>query len=268
MPPAIAAAFSRCCAGPRHAWQTASASASAASAGLGGDASPSTRVTMRVTCSLSARPLPEIAALTSLGVCQATGRSACAAASAATPAAWAVPMAVPLLFWVNTRSIATTSGRCSRSRAVTAVCSSSSRSSRSSSAELRMTPTPTAVGRAPGRPSTTPHPHRVSPGSMPSTRMDAPPTMDRTSVRPTLTVPYDEAAAQHAKRGSADPLEHLVGDVVVGVDVLHVVAVLEGVDEAEHLAGVLLVELDRHAGHEAGLGRVVVDPGVLQRRAD
>src|SRR3954451_7522773 len=67
---------------------------------------------------------------------------------------------------------------------------------------------------------------------------------------------------------SADALEHLVGDVVVGVDVLHVVAVLEGVDEPEHLACGLLVELDRGARHEAGLGRVVVDPGVLQRGAD
>src|SRR4051794_8352044 len=65
-----------------------------------------------------------------------------------------------------------------------------------------------------------------------------------------------------------DLLEHLVGDVVVGVDVLHVVAVLEGVDEPEHLAGAVLVELDRGARHEAGLGRVVVDAGVLQRGAD
>src|SRR5947209_2513032 len=41
---------------------------------------------------------------------------------------------------------------------------------------------------------------------------------------------------------SSDAVEHLVGDVVVGVDVLHVVAVLEGVDEPEDLARGLLVE--------------------------
>src|SRR4051794_5278690 len=249
---------------------------------------------MRLTCSLSARPLPEMAALTSLGVCQTTGRSAWAAASAATPAACAVPVAVPLLFWVKTRSIATTSGRCSRSSAVTAVCSSSSRSSRSSSAAVRTTPTPTAVGRAPGRPSTTPHPHRVRPGSMPSTRMEAPPDVSRTGVRPTLTRPTAGDTPRHPRplrappparpghhpelakggdgpfhggAGVLDPLEHLVGDVVVGEDVLHVVAVLERVDEPEDLARGLLVELDRDAGHEAGVGGVVVDAGVLQRGA-
>src|SRR5215218_5388776 len=61
-----------------------------------------------------------------------------------------------------------------------------------------------------------------------------------------------------------DLLEHLVGDVVVGEDVLHVVAVLERVDEPEDLARGLLVELDRDAGHEADVGGVVVDAGVLQ----
>ena len=132
--------------------------------------------------------------LLSLGVCQATGRSAWAAARAATPAACAVPVAVPLLFWVKTRSIATTSGRYSRSSTVTAVCSSSSRSSRSSSAIVRITPTPSAVGRAPGRPSTTPHPHRVRPGSIPSTRMKSPP-VSRTPVRPRLAAACDTPAA-------------------------------------------------------------------------
>src|SRR5919112_4748339 len=65
-------------------------------------------------------------------------------------------------------------------------------------------------------------------------------------------------------QGVLDLLEHLVGDVVVGEDVLHVVAVLERVDEPEDLARGLLVELDRDAGHEAGVGGVVVDAGVLQ----
>ena len=51
----------------------ASASASAASAGLGGASSRRMRVTIRVTCCLSARPLPVTAALTSEGVCIATG---------------------------------------------------------------------------------------------------------------------------------------------------------------------------------------------------
>ena len=67
-------------------------------------------MTIAVTCALSARPLPVTAALTSLGVWKYTSMSRRAAASAITPAAWAVPMAV-LAFWLaNTRSMASTSG--------------------------------------------------------------------------------------------------------------------------------------------------------------
>ena len=95
---------------PRQTWQMASASASAASAGLGGASSRSSRVTMAATCALSARPLPETAALTSLGVCSMTGMPNRAAHTIATAPAWAVPMTVRTLCWLNTRSTATASG--------------------------------------------------------------------------------------------------------------------------------------------------------------
>jgi hypothetical protein len=39
--------------------------------------------------------------------------------------------------------------------------------------------------------------------------------------------------------------QHLVGEVDVGVDVLHVVAVLQRIDQLEHLAR--SVDVDRHA---------------------
>ena len=108
---------------------------------------------------------------------------------------------------------------------------------------------------------------------------------DRTSAERTLTTRSaqrerrerthgDPCAAWDRCRGTVTPrsgveLRHdLVGDVVVREHVLHVVAVLEGVDQPEHLAGAVLVELDGHAGDEAGLGRVVVDAGLLQRGAD
>ena len=77
---------------PRQMWVMASASASAASAGLGGESSRRMRVTIAATCALSARPLPDTAALTSLGVCSAMGRPRRAAATRAMPLAWAVPM--------------------------------------------------------------------------------------------------------------------------------------------------------------------------------
>jgi hypothetical protein len=89
----------------------ASASASAASAGRGGSASRSSRTTMAVTCCLSARPLPVTAALTSLGVCRATGRPRRAAHTMATAPACAVPITVRTFRWLNTRSTATASGR-------------------------------------------------------------------------------------------------------------------------------------------------------------
>ena len=86
-------------------------SASAASAGRGGSAIRSSRVTITVIWALSARPLPVTAALTSLGVYVATGRPRRAAATMATAPAWAVPITVRTLCWLNTRSTATASGR-------------------------------------------------------------------------------------------------------------------------------------------------------------
>ena len=66
---------------------------------------------MPATWALSARPVPVTAAFTSLGVCHATGSPASAAARTAAADAWAVPITVCRLCWLNIRSMATTSGR-------------------------------------------------------------------------------------------------------------------------------------------------------------
>src|SRR5690606_20367070 len=165
-----AACWSRFCAGARQMWQMARASASAASAGRGGALSRSSRVTMAPTCAFSARPLPVTAALTSLGVCRATGMPRRAAHSVATALAWAVPMTVRTLCWLKTRSTATYSGRCSSSHCSRPSSRATRRRPRSASAGVRTTPTPSMVSGRPATPSTTPTPHRVSPGSTPSTR--------------------------------------------------------------------------------------------------
>ncbi len=70
----------------------------------------------------------------------------------------------------KTRSTATASGRHSRSTAVSPSATCSRRCARA--ARARSAPRPTLATRTarPGRPSTTPHPHRVRPGSTPSTR--------------------------------------------------------------------------------------------------
>src|ERR1039458_1362262 len=54
--------------GARLTWQIATASASAAWSGAGGESKPSSAATMRATCSLSARPLPQTEDLTACGV--------------------------------------------------------------------------------------------------------------------------------------------------------------------------------------------------------
>lgn len=137
---------------------------------LGGASSRSRRVTIAPTWALSARPLPVTAALTSLGVCRATGMPRRAAHSIATALAWAVPMTVRTLCWLNTRSTATNSGRCSSSQRSMPCSTATRRCPNSASLGVRTTPTPSMVSGRPATPSTTPTPHRVSPGSTPSTR--------------------------------------------------------------------------------------------------
>ncbi len=177
----------RDCAPPRQMWQIASASASAASAGLGVSVSRSSRVTIAPTWALSARPLPLTAALTSLGVCSATGRPRRAAATRAMPLACAVPITVLTLCWLNTRSTATASGWCRSSHSSIPVSMACRRWAIGRSAGVRITPTSTMLSGRPTDPSTTPMPQRVRPGSMPSTRMRFPPFAVRTPVRTTLT---------------------------------------------------------------------------------
>src|SRR3569833_3635800 len=83
------------------------------------------------------------------------------------------------------------------------------------------------------------------------------------TASPRRTPPRLVTGRRRAASG-VDLLHDLVGDVEVGEDVLHVVAVLQRLQQAEALLGVLLVQRHAHAGHEVGLGGLVVDPGLLQ----
>src|SRR5690242_13707771 len=58
----------------------------------------------------------------------------------------------------------------------------------------------------------------------------------------------EERAAPETALARGGLLELLVGDVEVGPDVLGVVAFLEGVDELQHLLGLLPLERDRRVG--------------------
>src|SRR4051794_28843943 len=67
--------------------------------------------------------------------------------------------------------------------------------------------------------------------------------------------------------GSAELLHDVVGRRVVGVHVLHVVGVLERLDQPEHPLGLILVQVDLDAGQEGHVRGVVVDARLLQGRA-
>src|ERR1017187_2519244 len=271
----------------------ASARASAVSAGFGGSAIRSSRITMVVTWALSARPLPVTAAFTSLGVCRATGSWRRAAHSTATAPACAVPMTVRTLCWLNTRSTATASGRYSASQESISTSSASSRAARSSPASVRMTPAATRPGGRPGVPSTMPSPHRVSPGSTPSTRIAAPsrPVISPANTCSVATLPAPTpwrgedvrrvaariglrpgpeprgSRAAMRERPSAELLHHVIRHGVVRVDILHVVGVLQRVDQPEYPFGLLLVQLDFYRWQCSGLRVVKLDRGLLRRGA-
>src|SRR5690625_661866 len=219
------------------------------------------RRTISWTWSFSARPDPVTAALTSLGVCMPSGRPARAAATMASPATCAVPMTERTLCWANTRSTATASTSWVTIHSSMPAEMVSRRCWTGMSGGVRRTPTATAGSSRRGPESTTPSPQRVRPGSTPRTRMrpvsQAPPTCRGS----------DTAGDRRAPSVGVELGEDLVGRVEVGEDVLHVVAVLQGVDELDDLARPLDVHLDLHRGHELRLGGVVLQAGVLQRGA-
>jgi len=158
-------------------------------------------MTIAWTCSLPARPSPVTAALTSLGVWNATGTPARAASSATTPLTCAVPITVRTLCWLNTRSTATTSGRWSRIQRSTTSPTRSNRSPTGTSAGVRTTSTATGRSVRPLPESTTPKPHRVNPGSTPSTRTRDP--LPRTRVRSSAGYPGVGAGPGRARRVGA-----------------------------------------------------------------
>ena len=77
------------------------------------------------------------------------------------------------------------------------------------------------------------------------------------------------AIRRHRDRGGDPVRRHrLLGDVVVGVDVLDVVVLVEDVAELEHLLAVLDVEVDVGGGDVAGLGALGGDPVLFEGLAD
>ena len=168
------------------------------------------RVTMAVTWALSARPLPVTAALTSVGVCMASGRPSRAAAQHRDGGGLRGahdPLDVGLGEDPLDRDRV---GRgAGPATASISACRANSRSSGASVCGVRTTPTATIRSGWPSPPSTMPRPHRVSPGSTPSTRTGAtsfvvaPAVGPNRCSAPTLHSGRPDRPAGHAARRRA-----------------------------------------------------------------
>src|SRR3954452_5447795 len=112
-------------------------------------------------------------------------------------------------------------------------------------------PTSTVAGRSLGSPATNTFNASTPPAEPPTTTRSR-----RRSSALVTSLPYPVPGR------SPDSLEHLVADVEVGPHVLHVVEVLEGVDELEHLDRDVVLQRHRDARHPGDVGRVDRQAGV------
>ena len=245
----------RACAPPRQMWQIASASASAASAGLGRRVEPQQPGHHRGDLRLVGAAAAGDRRLDLAGRVQRDRQPAPGGATAcATPLAWAVPITVRTLCWLKTRSTATASGRCSSSQASMPRSISHSRWRQVRSGGVRTTPTATSAA-AGGRPS--PRRRRGRSGSgrgRRRARACSPASSSEHLFGPTLAEAGPHPAHDTRRRTAAASALRRRGHSMTSSgtsklreDVLHVVEVLERLDQPEHLAGAVLVELDLHA---------------------
>ena len=222
--------------------------------GVGGPgcaASPRMRVTIEVTCLLSARPEPVTAALTSVGVWKTTGMPRLVAASMATAGGVGgghhrgdVDVGEDPLDGDDVRCVPL-------EPAVDLGLEVDQPLPRVGVAGVRTTPTATMAARpgpavddaeaAAGQAGVdAEHAHGGPPATAGAARHPV-----RTPVRRHATGgvrgtrPDRHARRRRAARGHSvvELGEHVVGDVAVGEDVLDVVGVLEGLDDADHLLG-------------------------------
>src|SRR5713226_4120062 len=222
---------------------------------------------------------------TRLGAYSATSSPACAAASRATPRAWpSFSVATASLLTKVASAAASCGANCAITRASPAwiVARRAAKACRSS---VSTRPQPRKASRLPEI-STIPQPVRRRPGSMPRMRIARAPTRFDTAGpaarlargAPICTGGVSDRHPEGAREASLEgrpALElrpHLghqrVGDLEIGKNVLHVVAVLQRLDQAQQLFALLVVEPDRalRLPHQGGLARLA-EPR-LQRAGD
>src|SRR5690606_12265714 len=229
------------------AWVSAMARASAASAcSLPGN--PSMAATMCWTWALSAAPVPTTASFISRAAYSDTGRSRSTTALIAAPRAWPSLSAESALRPTNTCSIATSCGRYSSTSPVNPCSSRFRRAAKSPSPSSTSGWWCTWRTLPAGSTSMMPTPVRCEPGSIPRMRMAG------TGTRAAFMRPPPAPSGPPPVRPGPDACSAGVAQVGVRIDVLHVVQVLEHVQQLLHLLRGLAGHGDVVVGAEGHLG--------------
>src|SRR5262249_45960421 len=160
----LASALCRWC-----AWVTATASASAASSLSGEALGNRTPIIIRI-CAFSPWPAPTIVFFTRFGAYSATGTPALAGTKSATPRAWPSFKVAEASRLTKVASAAASSGRKSATTRARPSWIVTNRAASAAFSSVASEPQAIKLSRLPST-STTPHPVRRSPGSMPRMRI-------------------------------------------------------------------------------------------------
>src|SRR5271170_5138418 len=195
------------------------------------------RRTISWTCSFPAWPAPTTDFLIRLAEYSATGTPRSAGASSTTPRATPSFNVEAAFLLTKLSSTAASSGRKRSRTAVSCRNSATSRSASGKSVGAWTTPSATWLSRLPAT-SITPQPVCRSPGSSPRTRI--------------------AVVAPAPVNSGAQPRQHFLADFEIGVDILHVVAVLESFEQLEEASCNLPVD-------RRGAFRPPAEPGRICR---
>src|SRR5690606_12622316 len=200
----------------------ARATPSAASAGDGARSRWRSFATIHPTCAFCAAPRPTTVFFTSPGAYSATAMPASSAARRTTPRACPSTTVVRTFRPKKLPSTATASGRC----------------------RVRTSPSPAWIARS--RPASGPSPARITPHSR--RRAPARPGVPSTTPKP-VTVEPGSTPSTFTRPPSGRRLDHGGVDVEVREDPGDVVQLLEHLEQAEQLLGLLPLEPDRVLRH-------------------
>src|SRR5690606_3257317 len=221
------------------------------------------------TCCFSAPPVPTTAFLTSRAACSATGSEDRPQAASTAPRACA-SLSVDCGFLLrNTSSTAARSGEWAAITAAIASCRLWRRSLIGALGSVATSPCATRLSRAPSL-RTIPQPVQDREGSRPRISMRALPLLGRDRGGGRWSPGPAPRPPPLKGRGSWSPelLHHLVGDLVIAPHGLHVVVVLERVDQLEQRLRVAFGDFDGEVGLPRELDALGLAEARLERPGD